>query len=64
MSDSTPTAVIRDHIAIAALEPWPLTDQVMDGDPQASAKVLWKSADVHETIHKTSHLHSASSLPF
>jgi uncharacterized protein len=125
MSAPTSTAVIHDEVATAALEPWPIaSDQVLDGDPQASGTVLWKSADstlasgvwectpgtfdwvhadetlcvvegratitpaegqsfdirpgsvaffpegtktrwqVHETIRKAFHLHSASGLPF
>jgi uncharacterized cupin superfamily protein len=45
-TDQTTVAVAKASVREAKLDPWPLEpEQVVEGDPQASGMVLWKSAD-------------------
>ncbi|MFQ5426402.1 MAG: cupin domain-containing protein [Gaiellales bacterium] len=40
------TTVIAEHVGGARLDSWPLPpEQVVDGDPRASGKIIWKSSD-------------------
>jgi uncharacterized protein len=46
MSTQTTTGVLKDNVRDAKLEPWRIPqEQVIEGDPQASGTILWKSAD-------------------
>src|SRR5438105_1329758 len=46
MSTQITTAPLRNNVRDAQLDPWPIApEQVIEGDPQASGTILWKSAD-------------------
>jgi uncharacterized cupin superfamily protein len=44
---SQPTiSALSVDVSTASLDPWPLAaDQIVEGSPQASGSILWKSAD-------------------
>ena len=46
MTSETVHATLRQNVEKASLDSWPLApEQVIEGDPQASGTVLWKSDD-------------------
>lgn len=46
MAQQTASTVIFDSVAKAELDPFPLKpEQIIEGDPQASAKLIWTSDD-------------------
>lgn len=46
MAQQTASTVISESVTDANLDPFPLKpEQILDGDPQASAKLIWTSAD-------------------
>ena len=46
MSTKTTAAPLRESVRDAQLDPWPIpAEQVIEGEPQASGTILWKSAD-------------------
>ena len=43
---ATTTGALKAGVRDAALDPWPIpAEQVLEGDPQASGLLLWKSDD-------------------
>jgi uncharacterized cupin superfamily protein len=43
---TTATTVLKESVRDATLEAWPIpAEQVLEGDPQASGLLLWKSDD-------------------
>ena len=46
MSTQATTGALKESVRDAKLDPWPIApEQVIEGDPQASGTILWKSAD-------------------
>lgn len=45
-TQASATQVERANVRAAKLDPWPIpAEQVIEGDPQASGAILWKSED-------------------
>jgi uncharacterized protein len=45
-TQATAAGVQRASVSTAQLDPWPIpADQIVDGDPQASGTIIWRSED-------------------
>jgi uncharacterized cupin superfamily protein len=45
-TEATTPTIITANVSAAKLDPWPIpAEQIIQGDPQASGTILWKSDD-------------------